>query len=164
MTISRLIGLACLLVPGGGLWAQTPRVNIYRYVLDVDVPESAALVALDAATSRVVRGSAPKPVMASLLHTSPAAGDWRTGIALDISPYYLLGGGRRTMESYRRMTVAGRLTRVLTKTRIGIAGIRDPAGGGSLLPALGVRSKFHDPHDPISGTRLPGVSNRHLHD
>lgn len=148
-----VVGFA-LFLPSGVVFAQAPRVNIYRYVIDVDVPESGALIALDAATSRVVRGSAPKPVAASLIHFFEPAGDWRTGLALDVSPYYLLGGGRRTLESYRKMTVAGRLTRVLTKTTISVAGISDPVSS-SLLPALAIRSTFHDPHDPIGGTRLP---------
>lgn len=131
------------------------RVNIYRYLLDVDVPESAGLLALDAATSRVVRGAAPKPLAASVVQLSAPDGSWRTGVALDASPYYLLGGGRRTLESYRRMTVAGRLHRVLTKTTISIAALNDPSGGGIFRPAVAVRSTFHDPHDPVAASRLP---------
>lgn len=157
MTRRRVVGWLALAL--GWAWAlpaaaQPPRINIYRYVLDVDVPESAAFIALDVATSRVVRGSQPKPVAASLLHHSMPEGGWMAGIALDASPYYLLDGGRRTLASYRRMSVTGRLVRVLTKTTVSVGAMVPPGAEVGLRPAVAIRSTFHDPHDPISAGRI----------
>ncbi len=36
--------------------AQERRANIYRYVLDMDIPESPGLVALDLLSTKVLRG------------------------------------------------------------------------------------------------------------
>jgi len=146
---------ASLVVPSQGSAQSGARVNIYRFVLDVDVPESAGLVALDAATSHVLRGSAPKPIAASVIHRWTGTANRSTGIALDIVPYFLVGGGERRLADYRSMTVGGRLKRVVTKTSFSVAAISDPADPGSLLGGLAIRTTFHDPHDPIATTRLP---------
>jgi hypothetical protein len=135
--------------------AQSPaRINLYRYILDVDVPESAGLIALDATSAHVLRGSAPKPIMATAIHTANGSAG-ATGGAVDIVPYFLLGGGIRKLDSYRANSVRGRLLRVVTKTSISLAAISDPANSGSLRGGLGLRVTFHDPHDPVLNSRLP---------
>ncbi|HEV8149856.1 MAG TPA: hypothetical protein VGP61_06685 [Gemmatimonadales bacterium] len=53
------------------------------------------------------------------------------------------------------MSVAGRLKRVVTKTALSIAAFADPDAPGALLAGVGIRTTFHDPHDPIGTTRLP---------
>ena len=84
-----MIALFCL--PAASASAQSPaRINLYRYVLDVDVPESAALIALDATSSHVLRGSAPKPIMATIFHAANGPAGSSTGGAVDIVPYFLL--------------------------------------------------------------------------
>lgn len=71
MTLLRLasgVALASGLVlfaPALASAQDTSGVNIYRFVLGVDVPESPALVALDRTPTRVLRGSAPKPIAAT---------------------------------------------------------------------------------------------------
>ncbi|HET7462100.1 MAG TPA: hypothetical protein VFJ82_12665 [Longimicrobium sp.] len=130
------------------LRAQNDRVYIYRYTVDADVPESAGMIAMDATPLRVLRASAPKPLMASVFGSLT---DRRSGggAAVDLSPYWLAGGGRRSLEGYRRMTLAGRLTRVLTKTVLSVAALQEGGDAGELRLGIGVRSTFHDPHDPI---------------
>jgi hypothetical protein len=135
--------------------AQERPDNIYRYVLDIDIPESPGLVALDLLSTKVLRGSAPKPFTANVIHRSADSSRSTTGAALDFVPYHLLGGGMRRLSSYRSNSIAGRLLRVLTKTAISVA-VASPGGTGeSLLGALAVRTTFHDPHDPILNSRLP---------
>jgi len=132
---------------------DSPRVNIYRFVLGVDVPESPALVALDRTPTRVLRGSAPKPMAATA--TRVFSGDAAaTALAVDIVPYYLVGGGARTLASYRANSIAGRLKRVGTKTQLGIGSVWDAAGGAPLV-SVAVRATFHDPHDPVLNSNLP---------
>ncbi len=146
---------ASTVVPAGGSAQSGGKINIYRFILDVDVPESPGLVALDVATSHVLRGSAPKPIAASVVHRWAGTGNRSAGVALDIVPYFLGGGGERRLADYRATTIGGRLKRVVTKTSLSVAAISDPADRASLLGGLAVRTTFHDPHDPILNTRLP---------
>lgn len=120
----RAFALVLLLhaVAMGPAYAQAPaRINIYRYVLDIDVPESPGLVALDATGNHVLRGSSPKPIAASAVLQLTGSGVNSKGAAVDVVPYFLLGGGKRSLVSYRDMSVAGRLTRVVTKTSLSLA-------------------------------------------
>jgi hypothetical protein len=137
--------------------AQGPRDNIYRYILDIDIPESPGLVALDLLATKVLRGSAPKPFAANIVHRSADSSGTVTGVALDLVPYHLLGGGIRPLSSYRANSIAGRLLRVVTKTAMSIAVASVPNSDGSLLGALAIRTTFHDPHDPVLNSRLPEV-------
>jgi hypothetical protein len=136
--------------------AQESRTNIYRYVLDVDLPESPGFVALDLLPMKVLRGSAPRPFMLSAMHRlSSGEGSAISGMAMDVVPYFLVGGGARTLSSYRANSVAGRLLRVLTKTALSVAASSAPGDGSSLLGAIALRTTFHDPHDPVLNSRLP---------
>ncbi|WP_147470162.1 hypothetical protein [Corallococcus sp. AB049A] len=147
--------VGALLTPGAaGAAGSDDDINLYRYVLDVDVPESPALVALDEAPLRVLLGAAPKPVMATVL-ASAAPGDFRPGLALDVAPYFLFGGGIRSLSSYRSNSLAGRLMRVLTKTTVSAAALPDLDGTGAWRVGLGLRTTFHDPHDPVLNSDLP---------
>jgi hypothetical protein len=137
--------------PGAG--AQTSaRVNIYRFVLGVDVPESPALIALDRTPTRVLRGSGPKPIAATATRIF-SSGVGQNAIGVDIVPYYLVGGGARSLSSYRSNSIAGRLGRVGTKTQLGIGSLWDESGAA--LVSVGLRATFHDPHDPVLNSSLP---------
>ena len=125
-------------------------VNIYRFVLGVDVPESPSLVALGMAPTHVLRASAPKPLAVSVFQTFPSGARATPGVAVDVAPYFLAGGGSRTLASYRSMTLGGRLARVLTKTLVSVGAARDPADPAAAFVGLGVRSTLHDPHDVVS--------------
>ncbi|HSJ15501.1 MAG TPA: hypothetical protein VK939_13850 [Longimicrobiales bacterium] len=141
-----------LLLSAGSAAAQlagTDRINVYRYILDVDVPESPALLALDLAPARVPRAAAPKPVAAHLFTARESSAALTRGIALDVAPYYLAGGGVREYDSFRANSVAGRLMRVLTKTLVSVAVADRALPDGALQLGLGVRSTIHDPHDPV---------------
>lgn len=151
-------GLALLAGVGLGLGPGTVlaqgNVNLYRFVLDVDVPESAALVALDETPTHVLLGAAPKPVMFTVL-ASRTPGSLRPGLGLDVAPYFLFGGGIRKLSGYRSNSVAGRLMRVLTKTTLAVAAVPDATAQGSWRVGFGLRTTFHDPHDPVLNSPLP---------
>ena len=151
------------LLPARPLRCQSPeRINIYRFILDLDVPEPPALVALGLAPGHVLRANAPKPLAATVAFAHDSAGAATTSVALDVSPYFLVGGGIRSLPSYRSNSVAGRLRRILTKTILSLGAAWDPADPGAPRVALGLRSTFHDPHDPIPPTRLPEDVQRAL--
>jgi hypothetical protein len=144
------------LLPARPLYAQqNQKVNIYRFVLDADVPESPALVALDVAPTQVLRGSAPKPVAASVLARLGSRDDATSGVALDIAPYFLAGGGIRSLSSYRSNSIEGRLKRVITKTVLSLGAVRDAVEPGSPRISMALRGTFHDPHDPVLNSTLP---------
>ena len=87
--------LASLVGSGTARAQQGGRINIYRYILDIDVPEPAALVALDRAPSHVLRASAPKPLAAAVGFAHDSGGAATTMVAVDFAPYFLAGGGIR---------------------------------------------------------------------
>lgn len=158
MNVARKIGIIAaiyLLWAGCSLAAQgSDTVNIYRYILTLDVPESAGLIALQQSPLAVVRGSAPKPLMASVFSSSGIR-HGGTGIAIDASPYFLAGGGVRSLARHRNMSVGGRLTRVLIKTTLSLAAVRTSNTSAFAPVAAGLRMTFHDPHDPALNSRLP---------
>ncbi len=153
----------CLIpaVPQRAAAQQGGRIDVYRFVLDVDVPESPALVALDRTGVRVLRGSAPKPV-ALAVGAALAGAPSGAAAALDLSPYYVLGGGVRTLASYRDNSLEGRVKRVLTKTLLSIAAVRESGTPASTRLGLGLRATFHDPHDPVLNSDLPERVAREL--
>lgn len=126
------------------------RQNIYRYVLDVEPPEPAGFVPLDLGPRRVFRATAPKPIAAALLASAAASESVLTAVNLEVSPYFLLGLGTRTLASYRDNSPAGRLHRIVTKTMLAVAVAHDPAEPGAARLGVAIRSTFHDPHDPVS--------------
>lgn len=146
-----LLGLVMgLWVTGTCVAQETDRMNLYRFILGVDVPSSPAFVPLGLSPTHVLRGSAPKPLEASVMG-SPMGEAAPSGLAVGVAPYFLVGGGRRTLAAYRTSTVAGRLLRVLTKTVVsfGAARVDDDTFVG-----MAVRSTFHDPHDPVLKSSL----------
>jgi len=129
-------------------------LNVYRYVLDVEPPESPVLAVLEATTSHTRSATAPKPLALSLATVSRGGGDARPAAALDFSPYHLAGGGARSTCGYRDNSLAGRLKRVGTKTILSV-GVQPQRGTGDLLRVgMAVRATLHDPHDPINNSLL----------
>jgi hypothetical protein len=124
------------------------RINAYRYVLDVDVPEPAALVALDLAGSRALRASAPKPLSAYVGQSFVRSLE-PSAAALDVSPGFLAGAGRMSLATYAQNTLVGRLRRVALKTVLSGAIASEHGSAAPLQVGLAVRSTIHDPHDPI---------------
>ena len=156
MGVSRAVFLGLLL----GLWPPSTagraaaqdagRVNLYRFILGVDVPASPAFVPLGVGP-QVLRGSAPKPLEASAFAGAGAAS---YGVAVSAAPYFLAGGGQQTLADYRASTVTGRLLRVLTKTIVSVGAARAADDPDDLVVGLAVRSTFHDPHDPVLKSSL----------
>jgi hypothetical protein len=70
-----------------------PEKEAYKYILDYEVPASPAFTVLDATSQQVTRGGAVKPLVLSSLTNFLQTGKLDPGIAIDFSPYILLGGG-----------------------------------------------------------------------
>jgi len=130
-------------------------IDIYRFVLGVDVPESPALTTLGAAANPIPLGGAPKPLDAQAVLTFGPGEDVVLAGAVDFTPYFAFSSGKRTLESYRSNSIGGRLLRVLTKTQLSVGAARLSDDPSSVTMALAIRSTFHDPHDPIANSTLP---------
>jgi hypothetical protein len=173
--VLRALGVAVLAVatPRAGSGQETELVNLYRFVLDLEVPESPALVALGLVTSQALAATAPKPLGMSVAAQWHAAGRSFPAAAFELSPYFLVGGGRRTLERYRSNSVRGRLGRIGGRTVVSLGVAGDPVHTGAVRIALGLRATLHDPHDPINNagglpelvsTLLPGNVSVHASD
>lgn len=145
----RIVALASVLLAAPAAAQEPDRVNIYRFILDIDVPEPPAMVAMGLAPAHVLRASAPKPLAAAASFAFDTGGGATKSVVLDVSPYFLAGGGIRSLRSYRTMTFWGRVRRVLTKTVVSLGAASDPGDPGATRVGLALRSTFHDPHDPI---------------
>src|SRR5438552_7358106 len=76
-----------------------------KFATDFDVPESPGFAALGVTPSKVLRGSAAKPVVTSLLGQVTSGGKLKAGVAVDIAPYFLYGGKVNNVEAYRANAV-----------------------------------------------------------
>jgi hypothetical protein len=162
--LATCVVLTCILVASSPAAAQRPRspeacgqdtiINVYRHILDLEPPESPALVALEATTSHSRAATSPKPLALSVVSVVRDGNAAVTGAAIDVSPYFLVGGGARTLCSYRESSIAGRMKRVGTKTIVSVGVL--PLGGftDAVRFAVGVRATMHDPHDPINNSEL----------
>ena len=150
--VLRVLPVAVLTLSAAGAASaqETERVNLYRFVLDLEVPESPALVTLGLAPTHALAATAPKPFGMSVAAEWDKAGRSFPAAAFEFSPYLLVGGGRRTLQRYRSNSIQGRLGRVGTKTVVSLGVADDPAQTGAMRVALGVRATLHDPHDPIN--------------
>ena len=128
---------------------RATKIDVYRFIIGVDVPEPPALVVMGIAPAHVLRGAAPKPIAAGVAAVAggPAA-------AIDVSPFFLAGGGHLRLDRWRSMSLGGRLRRVLAKTILSLAAT--PArGDSSALFGIALRSTIHDPHDPTLSSSVP---------
>ena len=126
---------------------------LYKFSTDFDVPESPGFATLGVTPSKVLRGSAGKPVVTSLLGQVTSQGKLKGGVAIDVAPYFLYGGKVNNAEAYR----ANALRRTLVNTQFSFATIQDPQDTGSVSFGLGLRMVFVDAHDVLMH---PGLLKR----
>src|SRR3954470_13692458 len=82
--------------------AQPEDSSAYKFILDYAVPSSPAFTVLDVTPQQVTRGSAAKPLTLNAFSNFLQTGRLDPGIAVDCSPYILLGGGFQNLEQYRQ--------------------------------------------------------------
>jgi hypothetical protein len=129
--------------------AQEP-LPAYKFILDYDVPESPAFVALGVSPEKVTTGSASKPIVVNLLNQIVTGDRANAGLALDLSPYFVFGGRFRNINEYRE----DRLKRLLANTLLSLATIQDPADSANLRYGIGARLTLFDDHDPLQNGDL----------
>jgi hypothetical protein len=154
------LGLMCV---AGGVRAQAGKSvtssstsasePLYKFSTDYDVPESPGFATLGVTPSKVLRGSAAKPVVTSLLGQVTSHGRLKGGVAIDVTPYFLYGGKVNDAEAYRANTVR----RTLANTQLSFATVQDPLDTGSVSFGVGLRMVFVDAHDVLMH---PGLLKR----
>ena len=128
----------------------------YKFILDYAVPSSPAFTALDAAPHQVTRGSAAKPLVFNAFTNFLQTGRLDPGIALDFSPYILLGGGFQNLEEYRN----NNLRRALANSMISVAALKNSKDTSNTDIGVGVRVTFFDDHDLFANsTTAKSITN-----
>lgn len=119
--------------------------SIYKFVLDYAVPESPAFAILGVTPEKILRGSAAKPVVASLLTQLQTGGKLKSGVAIDLTPYFVYGGTIRNIKEYAE----NQLVRILANTQLSIATIQSPTDTTSMGGSLAIRMNILDAGDPL---------------
>lgn len=123
--------------------AGQDETSAYKYILDYQVPSSPAFTLLDVTPQQVTRASAAKPLLAHLFSNYLQTNKLDPGIALDFSPYLLLGGGFKNINDYQNNT--GK--RILANTLLSIASIKNSTDSNNLDFAIAGRITLFDSHD-----------------
>ena len=120
-------------------------LTAYDFVLDYDVPASPAFTVLGTAPSSVTTGAAAKPLVVTVLDQFLTGGELSPGLAIDVVPYTLLGGGFLSRSDYARSTVR----QVLANTQLSLGTAEVPGDPASLQLGWGVRASLADTRDPL---------------
>lgn len=118
----------------------------YKYILDYQVPTSPAFGILGISPQQVVRAGAAKPFVAGVFTDYLKTQKLNPGIALDFSPYVLLGGGFKNIKEYQNSPEK----RILANTMISFATIKNSIDTANMDIGLGVRITLFDSHDLFS--------------
>ena len=138
-------------------FGQTSGAGI-QYVIDYDVPESPALVAIGASVQQVAHGGVAKPATARLVNAFQTGDQIASGLALDFSPYLSYIGKVRSVDEYR----ASAFKRWAANTQVSVATVQDPDGLDSLLFGIGVRMTVFDSHDLLANATLANEISKAL--
>src|SRR5229473_320613 len=144
------IAFVCLLSFIPSLAQGQGNRSAQRFILDYDVPESPAFVALGVTPTNVTRGSASKPVIASLLTEFRTGQKIGGGLALDFAPYFVYGGRLDNIAAYR----SDWKKRLLANLQLSLGTIQSETDTNSLRFGLGMRATFYDSHDLLMDPRL----------
>ena len=121
-----------------------------QFILDYDVPESPGFVAVGETPTNVLRASAAKPVVASVLNGLLTGEKAQSGIALDFAPYLLAGGRLQSVTEYRTNLVK----RLLANTLLSVATVTDQVDPLALRFGTGIRMTLWDSHDLLQDAVL----------
>jgi hypothetical protein len=155
ITAAALLALATWAAPAA---AQTAPTRVGDFILDYDVPESPAFIALGVAPANVLRAGAAKPIVASLLNQLLTGGTLDNGIAIDFSPYAVFGGSAESVDTYRTST----FRRIIFNTTVSLATVTDADVADDLRFGFGLRSTLWDSRDPLADSALANEVSRLL--
>jgi hypothetical protein len=142
--------LVTLLAPCRALGQPADSLDAGEFILNYDVPESPALVALGITPSNILRASSAKPAVASLLNQFASHGQVENGVALDFSPYFVFGGRLKNITEYRH----NGWKRLAANTQVSFATVEDSSQQGDLRFGVGVRMTLFDAHDLLKDKTL----------
>lgn len=137
--------------------AQKTDNSANKFVLDYNVPESPAFTILGVSPASVVRGTASKPVVASLLSQIGNGGKLLGGAALDVAPYGYFGRFTNVREYQTNA-----LKRILANVLLSFASAPLDEDTASLRFGAGVRVTLTDPRDLLQDSSLTRDISRRL--
>jgi|GEM_PF-2234693 len=143
-----LSGLIILLARTAFCQSAASDTNAYKYILDYQVPTSPAFSILDISPQQVTRAGAVKPLVANLFSNFLQTQKLDPGIAVDFSPFLLLGGGFKDLNEYKQSAEK----RILANTLFSLATIKNQSDSSSTDIALGLRITLFDSHDLFSNS------------
>lgn len=119
--------------------------------IDLAVPDSPALIALDFSPNKVERPASPREFSTSLLHGVDTNGNVQTGISIEAAPLLWYRGEETTLRDYQQRY----FRRFLSRTMISLAVTHgDSADGIGTRFAFGLRFTPWDEGDPRMDTDL----------
>ena len=121
----------------------------YKFILDYAVPSSPAFSVLDITPQQVTRGSAAKPLVFNAFTNFLQTGRLDPGIAIDFSPYILLGGGFDNLDQYRKQWYR----RALANSMLSLAALKNSKDSTNTDICAGFRITFFDDHDLFANSQ-----------
>ncbi|MEO5562730.1 MAG: hypothetical protein ABIR18_04825 [Chitinophagaceae bacterium] len=115
----------------------------YKFILDYAVPSSPAFTVLDVTPQQVTRGSAAKPLVLNAFTNFLQTGKLDPGVAVDFSPYILLGGGFKNLKEYRDNPYK----RALANSMVSLAALKNSKDSTNTDIGLGIRLNLFDDRD-----------------
>lgn len=118
---------------------------------DLAVPESPAFTVLGLTPETVVRPSSPREFASSFLSGVDSHGNFQSGLALDVVPYWVFAGNGVTLGRYN----SSYKVRLLSRTQFSFANTKGASDDDkSVRLALGLRMTLWDDGDPHSDKTL----------
>ncbi len=130
---------------------------LYDFVLDYSVPTSPAFTILDVAPSAPATGSAAKPIVVSVLNQFLTDDHLEPGLAVDVVPYVVLGGGVQSLEAY----LESPLLQIAASTQFSLGTVQVEESE-SIRLAWGLRSSLYDARDLLRNDPLAHELQRRL--
>ncbi len=122
----------------------------HKFKLDYNVPESPAFSILDANPTTVMRGNAAQEVVISLASSIFSNNAISPGLAVDVNPFFVLGGRLQSINEYKNNF--GK--RILANTQFSFATVDSKKFPNDLLISSGIRITLFDTKDMIFDQEL----------
>jgi hypothetical protein len=128
------------------VFSQAQDSTAYKFILNYAVPSSPAFMALDASPQQVTRGSAAKPLVLHAFTNFLQTGRLDPGVAVDFSPYVLLGGGFKHLDEYQNNAAK----RIVANSMLSLATLKNSKDSTNIDFGFGARITLIDDHDLFS--------------
>lgn len=124
--------------------------NLYEFKLDYNVPESPAFSVLDANPTKVMRSNAGQELVVNVASSFISGSGISPGLAVDVNPYFVLGGRLDNVKEYRENY--GK--RLLANIQLSFATIDSKVFPNDMLFSSGIKINLFDTKDMVFDKQL----------